>query len=459
VKRVLVIAYQYPPVGGAGVQRTTKFVKYLPSWGWQPSVLTVSNPSVPVLDKSLGDDLSADVVIRRARTFEPGYALKSKVSAGGAVNAAASDRKSRLAPLKGAARRLVSLALQPDPQVLWVPAAIREGKRLLREIPHDAIYVTAPPFSSFLVGAALSRKSGLPLLIDYRDEWNLSSAYWENKRLDPFSARLQQRMQRKVVRQARAMVATTRMSAAALEAVRDEAGGRASVTCIYNGYDPDDFPASPAPAPASAPAGPYRLAYIGTLWNLASVEPLVRGVRELAARDTQLASRLELVLVGRRTEAQERLLDEIRGGPCRMVSHPYLDHRDAVDLMRSVEGLCVLLSDLPGVQRVVPAKIFECMAARRPILAIAPRGEVWDLLGPYPAATLLTPSDTAGVADALASEIQRHVEGRLPSLNGWKQTGYDRRSQAGQLASVLEEISADNQPSDISKNIHRQGKQ
>ena len=151
MKRVIVIAYQYPPVGGAGVQRTTKFVKYLPSWGWQPSVLTVSNPSVPVLDKSLGDDLSADVLIRRAAHFEPGYAIKSKVSAGGAINAAASDRKSRLAPLKGAARRLVSLALQPDPQVLWVPAAIREGKRLLREIPHDAIYVTAPPFSSFLM--------------------------------------------------------------------------------------------------------------------------------------------------------------------------------------------------------------------------------------------------------------------------------------------------------------------
>src|SRR6185295_14764546 len=116
---------------------------------------------------------------------------------------------------------------------------------------------------------------------------------------------------------------------------------------------------------------------------------------------------LELVLVGRRTEAQERLLDHIRGGPCRVVSHPYLDHRDAVELMRSAEGLCVLLSDLPGVQRVVPAKIFECMAARRPILAIAPRGEVWDLLGPYPAATLVPPGETSAVADALSSEIRR----------------------------------------------------
>src|SRR5205085_8408172 len=233
VKRVLVIAWQYPPVSGSGVQRTTKFVKYLPSWNWLPSVLTVANPSVPVLDHSLGDEVSNDIVVRRARTFEPGYGLKGKVSAGGAINPSAPGRKPRLASLKAAARRVVSLALQPDPQVLWAPSAIREGKRLLREIPHDAIYVTAPPFSSFLVGSALSRASGLPLLIDYRDEWNLSSAYWENKRLDPLSARLQQRMQRKVVRQASAIVATTQMSARALEAVRDQAHSTASVSCIY----------------------------------------------------------------------------------------------------------------------------------------------------------------------------------------------------------------------------------
>ena len=81
-RRVLYVAYLYPPVGGAGVQRTAKFVKYLPHYGWQPSVLTVANPSVPLLDASLADDIPAGAVIRRARTLEPGYALKAVVSAG-----------------------------------------------------------------------------------------------------------------------------------------------------------------------------------------------------------------------------------------------------------------------------------------------------------------------------------------------------------------------------------------
>src|SRR4051812_39242817 len=81
--RVLLVSYPFPPVGGAGVQRVTKFAKYLPRAGWLPSVLTVENPSVPVVDASLAADIPAGTIVRRARTWEPGYALKTAVSDGG----------------------------------------------------------------------------------------------------------------------------------------------------------------------------------------------------------------------------------------------------------------------------------------------------------------------------------------------------------------------------------------
>src|SRR5687767_2179357 len=83
MRRVLFVSYPFPPVGGAGVQRTTKFVKYLPHWGWMPSVLTVANPSVPVWDESLVRDVPREVIVRRARTLEPSYSAKASVSAGG----------------------------------------------------------------------------------------------------------------------------------------------------------------------------------------------------------------------------------------------------------------------------------------------------------------------------------------------------------------------------------------
>jgi glycosyltransferase involved in cell wall biosynthesis len=433
-RRVLYVAYLFPPVGGAGVQRTAKFVKYLPQFGWLPTVLTVANPSVPLFDRSLVDDVPEGTEVRRARTWEPSYSLKSVVSAGGTCSRGWSV--GRLA--RSLFRRLTSSLLQPDPQVLWVPAAIREGRRILRETDHAAIVVTAPPFSSFLVGAALSRASGLPLVLDYRDEWTLSSAYWENRRLGPLSCGVQGFMQRRVVRAARALVATTRLSAKALEAVRDRAGSKACVSWIYNGFDPDDFP--PAKDAPRRTGEAYRLTYVGTLWNLTSVAPLVSAVRGLAERRPDLAAHLELVFAGRRTGEQQQLFDGLRSLPCRLTEHPYVDHGEAVELLRSAEGLCVLLSDLPGAERVVPAKIFEYMAARRPVLAVAPPGELWDLLRDHPGARLFHPRDVEGIAAYLQQQVERHRAGREADLRGWSAEQYSRPHQAAQLASLLESL-------------------
>jgi glycosyltransferase involved in cell wall biosynthesis len=433
-KRVLFISYPFPPVGGAGVQRTTKFVKYLPACGWLPSVLTVANPSVPAFDDSLVKDIPEETLVRRARTWEPGYAVKTAVIAGGTSEG---RRRGGLGGVaKGLVRGLAKSVLQPDPQVLWLPGAVREGKRLLRDVPHAAIVASGPPFSTFLIGARLSRATGVPLVLDYRDEWDISSAYWENKGLGRASHAVQTWMQHRAARAARVLLATTQASAAALETTRQRAGSTARVECIYNGFDPDDFP----PAPAAAPPGPYRLAYVGTLWNLTSVAPLVEAVSRLAERSPDLAADLELVFAGRRTEPQQQLLGRLRGLPCRLVEHPYLSHDQALDLIRSADGLCALLSDLPHAQRVVPAKIFEYMAARRPVLAIGPEGEMWGLLREYPAAYTHAPADVGGVADSLAREIRRRRAGKAPAFGGWDGARYGRPSQARQLAGLLEAL-------------------
>jgi hypothetical protein len=425
------------------VQRAVKFVKYLPRHDWQATVLTVANPSVPVFDESLLADIPPGTPIHRARSLEPGYAVKAAVA----------DRSSEPGRRPKVFRRLLGrglrglgkLLLQPDPQVLWLPGALPEGKRLLRQTPHDAIVVTGPPFSSFLLGAALSRHSGLPLVLDYRDEWGISSNYWENKRPGPLSRTLQWRMQCWAVRTASALLATTRASASALEAVRDQARSNARVGWIYNGFDPDDFPAAAA-APRTV-TGPYRLVYTGTLWELTAVTPLVDAVHRLAETSPELVGDLELVFAGRRTAPQQQALERLRSLPCRLVEHPYLDHDRAVDLLRSADALCALLSDLPGVGRVVPAKIFEYMAARRPVLTIAPPGELWDLVQGRPASPCFTPGDVPGIASWLGDQLKRHQAGvGIPNLEDWDASRYDRCSQAAELAAVLESLCAVGRP-------------
>jgi glycosyltransferase involved in cell wall biosynthesis len=433
-RRVLMITYVFPPTGGAGVQRVTKFVKYLPHHGWLPSVLTVANPSVPLVDQSLGSDIPPETIVRRAKTWEPSYGFKTAVAA----DAGASRRRQGIVPrvARAAARRVGKILLQPDPQALWRPWAVREGKRLLYEVPHDAIVATGPPFSTFLVGAALSRKTGLPLVLDYRDEWDLSNIYWEHQRAGLLSRLIQRRMQNRVIRAAKAVIATTPSSARALEKLRNNCGSSASVAWIYNGFDAEDFPPSFfEEGPANAM---YRLTYVGTLWTLTSPAALVAAVSRFSECDPILASRLELVFAGRRLPGEEQLLDRLKGLTCQVSKHPYVDHSEAMRLLWEADGLCVLMADLAGAGRVLPAKIFEYMAARRPILAIAPPGEVWELLRGHPAAHCFAPSDISGIANFLRIEVSRHQQNGHQVFPLSAGTAFDRRQQAGQLGGLLD---------------------
>jgi glycosyltransferase involved in cell wall biosynthesis len=432
-KRVLLVTYPFPPVGGAGVQRVVKFVKYLGRYGWEPTVLTVSNPSVPLFDHSLDSDIPPGTVVRRARSYEPGYATKASVGSNG-------TRRGVKARVGRMARGAGGLVLQPDPQILWLPQAVREGKRILKENNYDVIFASGPPFSTFLIARRLGRFARLPVVLDYRDEWTISNAYWENKKIGRLSRFIQERMQNRVLRSAKAVIATTQASANSLDEHCRRAGSGATVTWIYNGYDSDDFDHLTA---ADRNESLLRLVYTGTLWNLTSAAPIVEAVRVLSARRPELAAGLEIVLVGRRTGNQVGVIEDLRGLPCKTVVLDYLDHSDALGLMASADALLLLLSDLPGAGRVVPAKLFEYIATRRPILSVMPQGEAWGLLDGYPNANRYRPGDT----EAIASWLENAIVSRQPASTEVPTSGFDirpysRDHQASQLADILDSVCA-----------------
>ena len=435
VKRVLFVAYAFPPVGGAGVQRTTKFVKYLRHAGWNASVLTVNEASVPVLDHSLAPDVPQDTIVRRARTLEPSYRVKESV--------AKPAKPGLKATALGALRRAGRTLLQPDPQVLWAPDAIREGMRLLASVPHDAVVATGPPFSCFLIGSILARRAKLPLILDYRDEWDLSNLHYENRQPGRVVTALQQAMQRWALRAATAVLATTERSAQALRTRARGAGSPAEVSWIYNGYDPADFAFQDAEAGEAAAPAPrkFRLVYTGTLWNLMSVEPVLQALTKLNARRPDLVASLEFVFAGRCLPEQQVFIDRLRELPCTVVQHDYMDHSRAVRLMCSADALCLLLADKEGAARWVPGKTFEYMATGRSILAVIPPGEIRELLANHPGAAIMSPDDLPRIEEWLEREIGWFVGGisSYRGVRGW--CPHNRQVQASQLASLLDSIS------------------
>lgn len=450
--RLLLVAYNFPPVGGAGVQRPVKWVKHLRRLGWDVTVLTTENPSVPTRDESLLADIPDDVPVIRARTWEPDYRTKQ-----GLVSKSRAKRPGLIArvisAIKGALKHFVKLALQPDPQVLWVPNAIQAGKRILSELSHDAILVTAPAYSSFFIGTALKRKFGLPLVLDFRDEWDMSGRYLENASRDTFSRIIQDWMQNSVLKQADAVVATTMASRANLaEKLLRLKRSATRTSTIYNGFDEEDFAAESEhsttthSAELAATAGqsharkPFRLVYTGTLWNLTTIEPLVSAVLKLHQTNPKLVSRLELVCVGRKTPEQTAILERLRTVGCRLELIDYCPHSQMLHWLRTTDAVCLLLSDVPGAERVVPAKLFEYLANRKQMLAIVPPGETADIVNRFFPSGHFEPNNTDGIANWLNNRLTADVtaSSAIPCDTGISE--YSRISQTQRLVALLEDL-------------------
>lgn len=440
-KRLLLVSYHFPPVGGAGVQRPVKFVKYLRRFGWDVSVLMAANPSVPVFDNSLLVDIPEGTHLEKARTWEPDYSLKKNMASQNKTG----QTRSLFAPAKSACRKLVKagagLLLQPDAQILWYPNALKAGKKLLKSLHHDAILATAPPYSNLILASKLKQKFHLPLIADFRDEWDLSSKYLENHQQDHLSHLIQTRLQKSVLRHSDAIVATTQASTQRLLDRAHQFGTDAIAQCIYNGFDPDDFEL--LDEPGYLPHKPdtqkrFRIVYTGTLWNLTTVEPFVKSVEAIHQEAPDLLSSLELQFIGRKTPEQLELLERIKHTKTTLITEEYCAHHEALKKMARADALCLLLSDVEGADRVAPAKLFEYLAINREILSITPSGETADILKEFWPAGNFRANDAAGIVRWLKDRLKGNSAS--PMENPEKINQFNREYQAGQLAELLNQL-------------------
>lgn len=439
-RRVLLIAYSFPPVGGAGVQRPTKWVKYLPPCGWDVTVLTPENPSVPLRDESLLAEIPPETRIIRARTWEPDYRLKQQIGAATHETKQPGMTGKLLRAMKSAVKSAALSVLQPDLQVLWVRNAVRAAAAELRNVEHDAILVTAPPYSMLSIGVALKQRFALPLVFDFRDEWDLSSRYLEQAPRGWWSSWIQARMQRWLLRHADAVLATTQASALTYQRKLSEVGNIATSHCVYNGFDPEDFPADPSPRNSS---DTFRLVYTGTLWNLTDIEPLVLAIERLQAEQFPLLSRLELAFVGRKTPQQQRMLDRLLQVRCRTEFHDYCPHDAVAEWLRGADALCLTLSDAPGAERVVPAKLFEYLAVGKPLLSIVPHGETARIARRLWPDGHFVPRDVIGIAQWLKDRLLQQNPWSAERISPEAIQPFSRPVLTRQLADVLNAVTGD----------------
>jgi len=401
-RRALILAYFFPPLGGAGVQRTLKFVKYLPEHGWDPIVVTTDSRAYPAADESLARDLPAGVPVIRAH--ETG-AFR------GLAQAAA----------KVPVPHLAAPFSWPDETVGWLPGAVRAALAAVRRHSPSVLYTTSSPYTAHLAGLLVARLGRLPWVLDFRDEWSLNP--YLSGVPSPI-ARANRLAERAVLKRA-AMV----VQAADYFQLAD---GREAVT-LPNGVDEDDFDGEP---PATVTER-FRIAYVGTLYGKRDAVPVLAALARLVERGRIDPDRLELRAVGNLWSRPSL------PGSVPLTTTGYVPHDEAIREMRSASAL--LLYEPPG-SLATTGKVFEYLASERPILCVAPpENRAARLIAELHAGVVANPDDGPSIDRAIEELYQRWLAG---DLNGQTHVRaavvarFSRRRLAGELAAVLDEAAA-----------------
>ena len=416
MKRLLIITYYWPPTGGSGVQRWVKFSKYLPQLGWQPVVYTPANPEQLARDESLLGDVPACAEVLKTRILEP-YEIYRRLTGGkmgeGEVNPVNAQKKSFKQRLSLWVR---GNCFVPDPRVGWVRPSVRFLKRYLAEHPVDAVVTTGPPHSVHLIGRGLKRALGLHWIADFRDPWT-EMFYYKHLALGPAADRAHHRLEQSVLDEADTVISVSPPVAADFRART-----KTPVVLITNGFDEEDFPAG-----AVRNDGKFRLVHTGLFAADGNPLNLWDALAERCAADPAFRSRLEIRLAGKVDTAITAAIRE-RGLGENLVDLGYLPHDETVREQRGADVLMLPLRQEPEYAKVLPGKIFEYLAARRPVLGIGDEDGA--------AATILR--DT-GAGEMFGwdkkDELLAFLDAPHPEPEGIEK--YTRRALTAQLTQIL----------------------
>ncbi|MGA9116662.1 MAG: glycosyltransferase [Bacteroidota bacterium] len=417
IRRVLVVAYYFPPMGLSGVQRSSKFVKYLPEYGWHPTVLTVDGVGYYAQDPSLLEELSSPAV----RIVRTGGAGPGRYLARGEAVRMPSERTRKWLS------RLSDALFIPDNKIGWRRPALRRALALHAETPFDLIFCTAPPFTSFLIGRDLKERINRPLVFDYRDSW---CDYPFRFYASPAHRMGHRALERSALRSSSHVVTTNRRVKESLLQRYPFLGYR-DVDIIPQGYDPEDFEGLPVPVPGKREERPMTIAYAGVFWEDRRPDQLLHALAGILKERPGLRGRIRAVFLGTVREEHTRLMQRLGLGDVVEVTG-YVPHRECISRLRKADLLWLVVGD----EFSSPGKLYEYIGAGRSILGSAPEGFVRQTVLEA-GGKVVEPGSVPQMRAALLEALARYERGELPVPAPGFRGRFDRRKLTGDLVRIF----------------------
>ena len=427
--RLLVITYYWPPSGGAGVQRCLKFVKHLGHFHVEPTVITVdpAQASYPVRDESLLAEVPPAVRVIRTGTTEPFESYKRLT--GRAVPYGGFANEGKPGPVQQVLRFVRGNLFVPDPRRGWNRHALAAVEQLLAAGEQfDAVLTSSPPHSTQLIGLALQRRHGLRWLADLRDPWT-DIYYYQDLHHTPPAAWLDARYERRVLTHADAVLVTS-PETKRLFLAKNPALPAAKFHVLPNGYDESDFR-----QPSRPPTDCLRITHTGTITELYHLNRLLEAVAAGAAAHPAVPLRLRFV-----GQVSAQLRGQVVAAGLGGITE-YLDfvpHDESVRYLLESSVLLMAIPDVPRNLGILPGKVFEYLAAGKPILCVGPAGSDADkLLRECGAGQALPYEDSGLMRETLAALLARWQEHPNLDLPALETARYSRRALAGELAGLV----------------------
>ncbi len=415
--RVLIVSFYFPPAGGGGVQRVLKLCRDLADYGIEVDVLAPDDPRFAARDPDLVSAIPAGTTIHRAP-----YRGSS-----GETPTARLARTSGVGPRLALHARLAGRRLLlPDPEVAWVPDAVRVGVRIIRERRIECILTTSPPSSAHLIGAALRRRTGVRFVADLRDSWLANPHRRYERRSVRAKRAVEERIARRVLGQADAITAVTPFIAREGAAL---ARPGTPVHVVPNGCDFDDFDGL-----QYTPGARFVVLHAGSFFGQRSPRPFLEAVAALD--DPRIVARF---LGDLRPADREWALDLGLGD--RLEIDGFRPHRETLAAMKAADVLLLLVPRAGGRGlSVLSGKVYEYLASERPVLALVPpEGAAAGLLRATGAAWIADPDDPDAILSALRAARDAWATSSLGERTldpAWRER-LDRRTRAGEMAAVL----------------------
>jgi len=380
MRSVLIITFFFPPIGGGASIRTTKFVKYLPQLGWRPIVLTVNQDLSIQDDKVLKDIPPEATIIRtpppffnRLRTFFVKRLIKNKTPQ---TSKKVNNTKQKNSTSPNILLRmgnafeifLSQLLFIPDQNLFWRRYAIKYAKKILKKQKIDLIYTTCPPHSLHKIGYKLSKKFKIPWITDFRDVWTFTPL----KKWGPWEYYLERKMEKNVINNAHGVIATTQPS---LEYLQKRYSGPKpnKFSIITNGFDPDDFLKKSEYQKSDI----LKISFFGGIAkpHVESFQLLLKIIYELVRKNKIAKNSIQL-------KVYSSINPNIFKTPGQKYDIPYsgfISHDQALLEYQKSDILLLILDDRFATNSY-PGKMFEYLAAQRPILALVNPGIVQDFI-------------------------------------------------------------------------------